>query len=231
MMRKGVTALQNVRLLKWCAETGVEPMWNLLWGFPGEPPDEYDRMASLVPSLVHLPPPEFRVLEIQRFSPYFEQPAAFGLQIVGPRLHYELLYQTSSGAVADLAYTFDHRYLDGRDPTTYVGGLRAAVERWQAVHDVAIGALSYRRGPDFVLVEDRRPGLESADYLFEGLEAQIFLGCGAGTTASELSRLADNREAGADVTEIETFLDDLVGAKLVYREGDRFLHLATAAVS
>ena len=40
LMRKGVTGLQNLRLLKWCAEIGIKPSWNLLYGFPGEPPEE-----------------------------------------------------------------------------------------------------------------------------------------------------------------------------------------------
>ena len=35
-MRKGVTAIQNVQLLKWCFEYDVEPSWNILYGFPGE---------------------------------------------------------------------------------------------------------------------------------------------------------------------------------------------------
>ena len=36
LMRKGTTGLRNVELLKWCREYGVTPLWNLLYGFPGE---------------------------------------------------------------------------------------------------------------------------------------------------------------------------------------------------
>ena len=57
-MRKGVSGLQNIQLLKWCKELGVKPKWNLLFGFPGEPADEYARMAELAPLLSHLPPPD-----------------------------------------------------------------------------------------------------------------------------------------------------------------------------
>ena len=38
LMKKGVTELQNVRLLKWCAELGIVPNWALMYGFPGEDP-------------------------------------------------------------------------------------------------------------------------------------------------------------------------------------------------
>lgn len=36
IMRKGVTALQNVQLLKWCTELGLKAVYNLIWGFPGK---------------------------------------------------------------------------------------------------------------------------------------------------------------------------------------------------
>ena len=68
LMKKGVTGLQNVRVLKWCAADGIEVAWNLLYGFPGELPEEYDAMADLVPSLVHLPPPALGPIVIDRFS-------------------------------------------------------------------------------------------------------------------------------------------------------------------
>ena len=84
LMRKGVTALQNIRLLKWCAEIGITPAWNLLYGFPGEPAQEYARMAELIPSLVHFTPPTFTPIQMERFSPYFDRPAEFGIELTGP---------------------------------------------------------------------------------------------------------------------------------------------------
>ena len=41
LMRKGCTMLQNIQLLKSCAGAGIEPGWNLLYGFPGEDPESY----------------------------------------------------------------------------------------------------------------------------------------------------------------------------------------------
>ena len=48
-MRKGVTALQNLRLLKWCAEIGITPAWNLLYGFPGEPARSTNKWLTRFP--------------------------------------------------------------------------------------------------------------------------------------------------------------------------------------
>lgn len=48
--------LQNVRLLKWCAEFSITPLWNFLYGFPGENAQEHDETSCLIPSLPHLMP-------------------------------------------------------------------------------------------------------------------------------------------------------------------------------
>ena len=72
-MGKGVTALQNIQLLKWCKELGITVSWNIIWGFPGEPAGEYARMAALVPHLTHLEPPEYAgPISLERFSPNYD---------------------------------------------------------------------------------------------------------------------------------------------------------------
>jgi len=230
LMRKGVTALQNLRLLKWCAESGVGVAWNLLSGFPGEPPEEYERMAELIPSLVHLDAPNFSPVQVQRFSPYFERAAEFGLELTGPMPYYRFLYPLAPDKLANLAYDFAHRYHDGRDPEDYTQSLREAVARWREASERALGSLRYRRGPGFLVVEDRRPGIESADYLFEGQEAKIYLACDAGASAAELcAELAAHGEDNLSAEEIKEFLDELVEARLMYREENQYLALAIAA--
>jgi ribosomal peptide maturation radical SAM protein 1 len=229
LMRKGVTALQNVRLLKWCAEIGIKPSWNLLCGFPGEPPEEYERMSALIPALVHLDPPNCTPIEIERFSPYYERPSEFGLEIVGPEPHYRFLYSVAPDVLVNLAYTFEHQYSDGRDPKNYTKNLEQAVERWREVGPRAAGTLAYRRGPGFLLVHDRRPGLEPADYRFDGVEAKIYLACDAGNTAAQIYRqLTAEGERGLDASGIERYLEELVDVRLMYREGKSFLSLAIA---
>jgi len=232
LMRKGVTALQNLRLLKWCAEIGITPAWNLLYGFPGEPAEEYERMRDLVPSLVHLEPPMFIQVMLERFSPYFDQPTEFGIEILGPLPHYRFLYSIAPEALSNIAYNFEYRYSDGRDPLTYTKSLAEAVERWRELKGRAAWSLSYRRGPGFLLIQDRRPGLETADYRFDGIEAEIYLACDAGATAAEICRkLKAEGDDSIDAIEIENYLQQLVEARLMYREGSSFLSLAVAVSS
>jgi ribosomal peptide maturation radical SAM protein 1 len=227
LMRKGVTALQNVRLLKWGAEYGLRVYWNVIYGFPGEPADEYARMAALVPSLVHLQPPSLCRLVINRFSPYHERPAEFGLEATGPRAWYRHVYDADAATLTDLAYTFEYRHLDGRDPEAYVGAFREAVDAWREAWPAGFRSLRYRRGPGVLVVVDRRPGLEPADYVFEAAEARIHLACEDGATAAEaLAALRADGITDLDVDDVRSFLDELVERRLVFAENGRYLALA-----
>lgn len=229
LMKKGVTALQNIRLLKWCAEIGITPAWNILYGFPGEPPDEYERMAALIPSIVHFDPPNIMPVQLQRFSPYFDNPSAYGIDITGPEPQYHFLYAVSARALSDIAYDFDFRFHDNRDPEDYVGPLVDAVSNWKQLKKEERGLLYYRRGQNFLIVEDRRSGFDPCDYRFDGVEGEIYLACDAGATLDQLvAMFGQNSGEAFERDEIEAYLDELVEAALMYREGDRFLSLAVA---
>ena len=122
LMRKGVTGLQNVRLLKWSAEIGLAADWALCAGFPGEDPGEYQRLAEMVPSLTHLRPPGgLYQIRVDRFSPYFTAPEAVGLANVRAGIAYRHVYPFPPADLDRLAYYFDYDYADGRDPDVHAG--------------------------------------------------------------------------------------------------------------
>ena len=230
LMRKGVMAFQNVRLLKWCAAYEVHPSWNILYGFPGESPAEYARMAQVVPSLTHFTPSVLGAIELSRFSPYHQKSGEFGLEILGPSPWYRHVYDVDDATLMDLAYTFEYRHGDGRDPDEYVLPLRREVDAWRAGQASSYRALRYRRGPGFLLVQDRRLPLEHADYEFDDTEAQIYLACEDGATAARISEtLRATGAADPGIAAIREFLDDLVARRLVYEEAGRYLALALSS--
>ena len=106
LMRKGCTMLQNLQTLKIAAECGVYIEWNLLHGFPGESRESYERTAALIPHLVHLQPPNgVGRVRADRFSPYFERPEAFGIEIE-PLPAYRHIFPFDDAVVRSLAYHF-----------------------------------------------------------------------------------------------------------------------------
>jgi ribosomal peptide maturation radical SAM protein 1 len=229
LMRKGVTALQNIRLLKWAQQYGISVVWNILYGFPGEPPAEYERMAEVLPSLTHLPPPETHSILVERFSPYHQNPEAFGLKSLKPFPFYRHLYRVDEETLNDLAYDFTHEYADGRDPEAYARPVIEFAERWRAAYRAGGHPLSYRRGPGFMLIRDRRFALPHNDYQLGEAESAIYLACDAGATPAAVARALRERGHGSvSVGQVKAFLESLRRARLVYEEDGKYLSLAVA---
>jgi len=123
LMRKGCTGLQNIQLLRWCEELGITVFWNLLYGFPGESPIEYARMAELVPLLAHLQKTGYcGRIHVDRFSPLFTNPK-LGVTEPRPAAAYSYLYPVGLPQLANLAYFFEFDYADDRE-------LRSMWGRW-----------------------------------------------------------------------------------------------------
>ncbi len=225
LMRKGATAIHNARLLKWSAEYGIGVIWNLLYGFPGETAEHYEEMAEMIPSLVHLSPPNLSEVMLYRFSPYFERPDEFGLRVDHPLPYYSLLYDLEGKSLWDLAQAFEHSHVDGRAPDAFVGNLREEVKRWQSDTRRNYRGLTYRRGPGFLTVIDTRTttanGRGVLRYELDERQALAYMACDAGATASSI---ADQLDVGT--SEVEAMLAEFIEERLMLRDGKRYLSLA-----
>jgi ribosomal peptide maturation radical SAM protein 1 len=127
-MQKGVTALQNIAVLRNCIELGMRATWTILYGFPEETAEQYRRMRDLAPLLEHLEPPNGCVpIRLDRFSPYFERARDFGFRDVKPVWAYSGVYTLPDETLANLAYYFEDR---AGEPISYVDDLAARVENW-----------------------------------------------------------------------------------------------------
>ncbi len=231
LMDKGVTALQNIRLLKFCAEFGIQPRWGVIYGFPGEPAEEYDRMAEVIKSLTHLTPPaSLGVLHLERFSPYYNRPREYGLKILGPPLFYPLIYPTDEATTGDLAYLFEYIHEDGRNPKTYIAAISQSIETWRT--DYYNGSnLSYRQEPGSLLIEDRRPGLGGYNYSFGETEGKIYLTCNGGATAMAAWKALPAPESkDIELEDVEDFLYEMTELRLMYEEDGLYLSLAIPSI-
>jgi ribosomal peptide maturation radical SAM protein 1 len=226
LMRKGVTALQNIQVLKWCKELGVQPSWNFIWGFPGEPPEEYERLADLVPLLTHLPAPVAHAkIRLDRFSPNFFDAERLGFTDVKPLPAYEHIYRLSLTAVANLACYFTYAYAEPRDVDRYTSRLARELEKWRHVAETS-DLLSIEAGEHLVIV-DMRPVSRTPFTVLNGLARRLYGECDA---VSDLSQLARAASAGGRATPtvdvIEQTLAPLIEQGLLLRDGSRYLALA-----
>jgi ribosomal peptide maturation radical SAM protein 1 len=130
-MRKGVSAAQNIRLLRHCRSLGIFVLWNLLYDFPGDSDADYAETLSLLPKLRHMEPPEwFAPVSYDRFSPYFTEAESLGIRSLRPAQWYYEIYPPHV-SIDNLAYYFvgDADVVSRRNPAL-VNDILAEVRTW-----------------------------------------------------------------------------------------------------
>jgi ribosomal peptide maturation radical SAM protein 1 len=222
LMRKGTTLAHNIQILKWAKEFGIQVVWNLLWGFPGEDPAEYAAMARLIPHLTHLDPPTgFGHIRFDRYSAYLEEPASFGITRLKPVRAYRAIYHSlAEDDLRDLAVHFDAEYADVAP--LYRNSMDQAVRAWLGSRGARLDV--FPSAGSIHIVDTRQPGT-AHEYRFDGLAAQLYLLCDAAQTVRAL--LAAPSICGrASEAEVVALLDQFVGLGLMIHPGGQYLSLA-----
>lgn len=217
LMRKGTTALVNVQFLKWSLEYGVSVNWHILWGFPGEEPSEYKRMAELIPRLFHLAPPRsLSMVRLDRFSPMFNAPAQFEISDLRPKDSYSVVYKKLPlDLIRDLAYYFDFAYVH-RPPDGYCVTVGHAIAEWRRRHGCA-GLFYFPLGSNIIVVDTRH---DASIYMLEATWGQFLDAMDSVTGVDVLAQ-----SLGSSSHALETKLRVLDQLGWIVREGDQLVGL------
>lgn len=228
LMRKGTTALRNIQLLKWCKEYGIAVDWNILYGFPGETKEDYESMLELLPSIRFFDPPSAcGPVRLDRFSPYFNEPAEFGIINIRPLAPYKYLYPFGDERLSRIAYYFDYGYQADIDPIGIASNVIDYVEDWQ--RNPELGTLSSDLQLDGTLVVlDTRFDSVKSKWVFSGPEKVAYEFCDELRSGAGVIRHLRREFPGINFTEMQVldFLDSLVANKLMVKDGTHYLSLA-----
>ena len=225
LMEKGVTGLQNIQLMRWCEEVGIECSWNVLGGFPGESPSEYERMAKMASLLVHLQPPiSCGQIRLDRFSPFHTRSEQFGFRRVRPARGYFYVFPLGRRELNRLAYFFDFDYGDERDPQSYMESIAEVVRRWWSLRTAATPAKldASFDSDEHVRISDSRDPSSSSERELSGLAAKLLLHCDTAATVEALARRAEFSES---FSEIESTLKQLCEDRLLLEDEKQYLSL------
>jgi ribosomal peptide maturation radical SAM protein 1 len=227
-MDKGVTPMQNIVCLKWSHYYRITVSWNILLGFPGETNDDYLRQIDLIPSLVHLQPPEATgKFWLERFSPYYARPHEYGVRMTGPGLAYQYVYDARQVDLNKIAYDFEYE-LDNWpvDPHIYQE-LVSAVESWQRLHASNDRPfLYYSKALGYVTVYDGRNPKVPARHRYDGLAAVLIELCNESPKGLDQIRAAVTDHSTADRDNLESTLAVLASRRVLYEERGRYFTLA-----
>ena len=227
-MDKGVTPMQNIVCLKWSYYYRITVSWNILLGFPGETNDDYLRQIDLIPSLVHLQPPEAAgKFWLERFSPYYARPHEYGVRMTGPGLAYQYVYDGRQVDLNKIAYDFEYE-LDHWpvDPHIYQE-LVSAVESWRRLHASNDRPfLYYSKALGYVTVYDGRTPKNPTRHRYDGLAAVLIELCNESPKSLDQIRVAVTARSTADRDNLESILADLASRRVLYEERGKYFTLA-----
>jgi ribosomal peptide maturation radical SAM protein 1 len=225
LMRKGVSGFQNIQLLRWSQEIGILPAWNILAGFPGESPSEYEWTAGIMPLLMHLEPPAgCAPIRLDRFSPFYVRAEEFGLRRVRPAHAYYYVFPLGRRELSRLAYFFEFDYPGGVAPEKYLESTNREYLNWRnarySENRPRLDANIHADGT--VVIEDTRGCALAPHHMLSGCDAAVYLACDSVQTLAGILRRFRNRWSSS---EVQQALARLVEAKLIIARNEHYLAL------
>jgi ribosomal peptide maturation radical SAM protein 1 len=233
LMRKGVTRLQNVNLLRWCSYYHIGTSWNLVYGFPGERSDDYAEQLETLRLTTHLHPPmECVRVRLDRFSPNFFDAHLFPVKWRRPDAGYSYIYPPEVN-LEEVAFFFEY------EPECDVLPEEALQATKDFIFDRKNGrygicpSLTYRCVSSGIEIEDTRLGPDARrSYSLAGPDAAVYEACSSaprspGQVCAALSSASPS--AALDVDSVDSVCEGLCEAGLMIGEAGRYLSLAIPA--
>lgn len=226
LMRKGVTAMQNIQLLKWCSELNIKVIYNIIWGFPGESTEDYKKMLELIPLITHLRPPVGAgTIRIDRFSPNFNQHRELGFSHLTPFPAYGYVYPLDPKAVYNLAYFFvpEHENLAIERSTTR--GLSEEIKKWEKIYERS--ELFFMDKGTQLLIWDLRPCAKEQLVILDDYSRLAYLACDEAKTIQQIhNSWHKTSPVPFDEIQLKEALDRFIDQSLMIKEGEQYLSLA-----
>ncbi|WP_448628736.1 RiPP maturation radical SAM C-methyltransferase [Geodermatophilus sp. URMC 64] len=220
LMRKNVTGMGNLELLKWTTYYGINNSYNILYGFPGETEADYRMQAEIIRRIPHLQPPyAMAQARPDRGSPMHEEPGGHAISFLRPSACYRFIYPPDYD-LRRIAYFFEHGFT--RDlPVDGPRECRSLVSAWKSRWSSGRRPyLRYVKTWRSVSIHDGR-GAEPRGHRYDGDAAALYELCADARTREELLAATEY-----DGPSLDQALAEFTDRDLVLCVDDRYLALA-----
>jgi ribosomal peptide maturation radical SAM protein 1 len=244
---KGLTAVQNVLLLKLARQAGLRLTWTNLLGLPNEQDEWYAESAAWLPLISHFQPGGLNWLRYDRYSPYYTRAKQYGYELAPAELYSEI-YPLPAEELSDIAYFFERRgrtvrpKLDGGDGARNLAdqevpddgpgktAYRQAILDWQVAWAKEIPVLQCMNIDGVLCIEDTRAVAPARETTVEGLASEVvlLLTDEALTRAQLCARLQKAKLAAAPAV-VNDAVDALIQRKLALELDDKIVSLVLFA--
>lgn len=174
LLHKGVTARQNLQLLRHARSVGLNVFWFLLWGIPGDKAVYYEELLNLIPLIRHFQPPaKFFCLHLERNSSYLLAPEAYQISNLHPWEVYKMIYPEHAD-FDKLAFFFSGDYpSESRDHPELIQRLAQELDAWQGVwKKMKLVMIPFA---DSYMIYDNRGVNSTQTYLLDAVRARAMM--------------------------------------------------------
>jgi ribosomal peptide maturation radical SAM protein 1 len=218
---KGTTTLQNLQVMKLCAELGIRNGANLIVDFPGSTTAEVVETVKVIRDCAVI----YQPLSVSKFRLGVDSTVEALKERFGvANVRNSDLYKVALPApVWQRLSLFDLDFdLEGEQASW--APVLSECEAWRARHARSDGPLlRYHDGVTYLHIEDRRQD-EYREGTFEGLARDVYLYCGQIRSRDQIQA----QFAGASAGEIDDVLGEFLEWNLIYEERGKCLALALA---
>lgn len=230
LVNKGQRVIESILMLKYVERYGAKCYHNFMYSLPFETEDDYIETEKNVDILLHLPPPfdleEFRLTygsDIYRF------PEKYCVSEIKIRRDFEYLLIPVEYHDKYVPFFYDFSSVNGGIEERKKRWI-SLVEKWRRIYyrdayngmPKSFSLLHMHTCEGLIEIYDSRYDNMSRVYTYTGLAGKIYTYCDSIRTVDEIfSEFGENSEK-----EINKYLDDFIGKKIMFREGASFLSLA-----
>jgi ribosomal peptide maturation radical SAM protein 1 len=222
-MEKGVSVMDNIAAMKYCAEAGIELDGNLIIEFPQSTEKEVAQTLHALDFILPFRPLQAAAFFLGHGSPICSRPQEYGIKNVLDHPCNRQLYPRE--ILGRLTMLIRYGKGDRAMQKKLWQPVRKKIEQWQKFHHQCRGnqlPLSYRMGGGFLIIRQERPGRQVLHHRLRGLSMNIYLACRQPVSRDSLLRQFPSITAA----QLEKFLADLQEKFLLFESGGSLLALA-----
>lgn len=223
-MKKGMTAIENVAMLKHAMEEKILLEGNLIVEFPGSSAKEVQETLDTLEFILPFHPLSESTFFLGHGSPIEQCPEEYTITAITNNPKNRLLFPDKYCKGLELI-TKDYRG-DKLKQRQLWQPVRKKIQAWQAFHGSRTtqqqSALSYRDGKDYLIIRQERPEGQPLRHRLQGLSREIYLYCSEIRDFEEIT----NHFKSIKPDTIKNFIIQLRQKKLMFTEGSQVISLA-----
>ncbi|MEN8780597.1 MAG: RiPP maturation radical SAM C-methyltransferase [Desulfobacterales bacterium] len=230
-LNKGITAIENLAVMKTCEELGLVNASNLILHFPGSDQEDVDETLH---NLEFAQP--YYPIQCVRFwlglgSPVWSNPVNFGLRSINNHPNWATLFPPEVFTM--VRFPLQSYRGDRTVQQKLWRPVQAKVKHWKRAYtELHQGSfykpiLGYYDGGEFLVIRQRRFRADTLTHRLVGSSRKIYLFCKQPRALAEIQA----RFPKITTDQLLDFLHMMVGKKLMFDENRRFLSLAVSAAA